>query len=221
MRIQRRVGRQRQSENKLDRTIAFDPVIPFPLISPANALSIRRKTSGPNRPSLSAERQRLSIGAKAALSSLQIPAMDFMIVAARGCRPAAIRTNGGREHDVVMAGIADDLSPTGNIVDMAVVLCALKSNSRQQSFAVRAEAEIAYRSVLAHQHSAKGARLAVPQPDLAIIIARGDCPIRGDIKNSRLYCYGRSCERSARRSRHATVLNRGRPNSSPHACHRA
>src|SRR5271157_4873797 len=89
-------------------------------VSPADLPSIRGKASRPDQLPLSAEPQRLFIGAKAALSRIRVPDVDFVVIASGGCYPASIRAEGASAHSIVMPRIGNGHLTARDIVNVHV-----------------------------------------------------------------------------------------------------
>ncbi len=155
------------------------------LMTPADAPPIGREPRRPDQLPLAGEPQRLAIGSGAGLARMRVPEVDLHIVAAAGRRPAPVWAEGRGHHDIVVAGIGDDLLAAGDVVDVALIARSFAS-ARQQELAIRAEAQGAHHRPLPGQHAQKAAVAPVPQPDFAGPVAAGDGAIRRDGKASHL-----------------------------------
>ena len=91
---------------------------------------------------MSDDPQRLSIGAKAALSRMQVPEVDFIVTVVRGCHPVSIRADGASGHSVVMPRIGNGHLTAREVVNVCVCLrtkAAAHPASCHEEFAVEAE----------------------------------------------------------------------------------
>ena len=172
---------QRQGQCLLKRAARCDWLLASMIgrIPPADAPPIGREPRRPDRLPLAGEPQRLAIGAGPGLARMRVPEVDLLVVAAAGRRPAPVRAEGRGEHDIVVAGIGDDLLAAGDVVDVTNIAALPLASARQQELAIRAEAQGAHLRPLPGQHAQKAPVACVPQPDFAGEIAAGDGAIRG------------------------------------------
>ena len=112
---------------------------------------------------------------------MRVPEVDLLVVAAAGRRPAPVRAEGRGEHDIVVAGIGDDLLAAGDVVDVACGLAIGHAARMPDSKSLPSGLKLKEPTTvpcLASMRKKRPSR-AVPQPDFAGPIAAGDGAIRG------------------------------------------